>query len=64
MKKTNELIMFEEMVAKHLVPETPKHANEVTLQGFSSDFISQTQDLYKAHMKSAMESDQKPDDKL
>lgn len=62
MKKTNELTMFEEMVDRNLAPETPQHANEVILQGVSSDFISQAQNLYSSHLSNAVGDEQDSDD--
>lgn len=62
MKKTNELTMFEDMVDRNLAPEIPQHANDVILQSVSSDFISQAQNLYNAHLSNAVWDEQDSDD--
>jgi len=54
--------MFEDMVDRNLAPEIPQHANDVILQSVSSDFISQAQNLYNAHLSNAVWDEQDSDD--
>jgi hypothetical protein len=55
MKKTKELMEFENLMAKRLSPEKPQHASHVHLRGVSSDFIGLVNRLYKDHSSKKQE---------